>query len=244
MSICKNCDFPAVYKFCPQCGQKSSTERFTAKHLLHSFLHGFFHIDHGIIYTVKELLINPGKMLRDYLYGKRIAYFNPFTFILIVSGLLTIFLPKLIQQSLFMEFGWVDPKNVNTNLMQSSLKHISIRAVLGLPLFALVSYTFYRKKEYNIYENLIANTYMRGQCEIFMLLLFPLLIGNHSQTMSIIFSVVYLLITILYHAWAYCGMFENKITFTGIIKGFTCALTANIIEITIANLLLIKELPS
>src|SRR4051794_29840888 len=164
MSTCKNCGFPAVYHYCPQCGQSASIERFTAKHILHEFMHGFFHIDHGIIYTAKALFVNPGKMLRDYLYGKRKPYFNPFTFILIVSGLLTLFLPKLIQQSLFMEFGWVEAKNIDTSLMKSSLKHISVRVILGLPLFALVSYLFYRKKEFNFYENLIANTYMRGQC--------------------------------------------------------------------------------
>src|SRR3954452_5361360 len=117
MSTCKNCGFPISNKYCPQCGQSTSTERFTGKHLLHEFMHGFFHIDHGIIYTTKALFLHPGKMLRDYLYGKRKAYFNPFTFILIVSGLLTIFLPKLIQQSLFVEFGLIEQKNINTNLM-------------------------------------------------------------------------------------------------------------------------------
>src|SRR6478609_4732257 len=118
MSNCKNCGHPVDNKFCPQCGQSASTERFTAKHLVHEFMHGFFHIDHGIIYTAKALFQNPGKMLRDYLHGKRKDYFNPFTFILLISGLLAIFLPKLLERSLFVEFGWVDVKNIDTNVMK------------------------------------------------------------------------------------------------------------------------------
>ena len=196
MSNCKNCGHPLDNKFCPQCGQSASTERFTAKHLVHEFMHGFFHIDHGIIYTAKALFQNPGKMLRDYLHGKRKDYFNPFTFILLISGLLAIFLPKLLERSLFVEFGWVDPKNIDTNVMKNSIKHISIRIVLGLPLFALVSFIFYRRKEFNYYENLIANTYLRGQSELYMLLLFPLLIISPTHSIGIVFSVLYILITI------------------------------------------------
>jgi hypothetical protein len=239
MLTCKNCGHPLNGKYCPQCGQSALTERFTGKQLLHEFIHGFYHVDHGLIYTTKALFLNPGKMLRDYLHGKRKVHLNPFTFILIVSGLLTIFLPKLIAQSLFVEYGLIESKDIDKSLMQSSFKHISIRIILGLPLFALVSYIFYRKKEFNFSENLIANTYLRGLSELFMIVLFPLLIISPSQATIILFSAIYFIITLFYYAWAYSGLFENRISFRGIIKGFTCALIANIIEITLANLLLL-----
>src|SRR4051794_10315777 len=224
MLTCKNCGHPLNDKYCPQCGQSASIERFTGKHLLHEFIHGFYHVDHGLIYTTKALFLNPGKMLKDYLHGKRKDHFNSFTFVLIVSGLLTIFLPKLIEQSLFVEFGFIESKYIDKSLMQNSFKHISIRVILGLPLFALVSYIFYRKKDFNFSENLIANTYLRGMSELFMLLLFPLLIISPSQAIAILFSVSYFIITMFYYAWAFCGLFENKISFTGIVKGFACAL--------------------
>ena len=241
MSNCKNCGHPLDNNYCPQCGQSALIERFTGKHLLHEFIHGFYHVDHGIIYTTKALFQHPGKMLREYLYGKRKDYFNPFTFVLIVSGLLTIFLPKLIAQSLFVEFGLIESKHINKSFMQSSFEHISIRIILGLPLFALVSYIFYRKKGFNFPENLIANTYLRGLSELFMLFLFPLLIGSPSNTLLITVSITYLFITILYYAWAYCGLFENKISLPGMLKGFACSLTAIILEVSLANLLYIRN---
>jgi hypothetical protein len=240
MINCKNCGYPVDNKYCPLCGQSASIERFSGKHLLHEFIHGFYHVDHGIIYTTKALFLNPGKMLRDYLHGKRKDHLNPFTFILIVSGLLTIFLPRLIEQSLFAEFGWVKQRNIDMHLMQNSFKHISIRILLGLPLFALVSYIFYRKKEYNFSEHLIANTYLRGLSELFLLLLFPLIIGNPTKTMTILFFIIFMVITVLYYAWAYCDLFENKISFAGMMKGLACAFTANFIELTIANLLILR----
>ena len=240
MLKCKNCGYPVDNKYCPQCGQSASIGRFTTKHLLHEFIHGFYHVDHGIIYTTKALFLNPGKMLKEYLHGKRKDHFNPFTFILIISALLTILMPKLIDTSLFAEFGWIEKKHVDTNLLKSSFKHITIRIILGLPLFALVSYIFYRKKEFNYPEHLIANTYLRALSELFLLLLFPLLIGSPSSTIIIAFSIIFIAITIIYYTWAYCGLFEDKITFPGMMKGFACALIANALELTIVNLIIIR----
>src|SRR5947199_6953580 len=120
MLQCKNCGYHVDYKYCPKCGQSASIERFSVKHLLHEFIHGFYHVDHGIIYTTKALSLNPGKMLNEYLHGKRKDHFNPFTFILIISALLTILLPKLVDTSLFATFGWIEQKHVDTNLLKSS----------------------------------------------------------------------------------------------------------------------------
>src|SRR5206468_3118578 len=141
--------------------------------------------------------------------GKRKDHFNPFTFILIISALLTIFLPKLIDKSFFAEFGWIEQKNIDMSFMKSSFKHISIRIILGLPLFALVSYIFYRKKAFNFSEHLIANTYLRGLSELLMLLLFPLLIISVSNSKILLFSVIYFIMTMFYYAWAYCDLFED-----------------------------------
>ena len=236
-SDCKNCGALVDTNFCPHCGQKASTERFTIKSLLHEFIHGFYHVDHGILYTIKALTVYPAEMIKEYLHGKRKTYFNPFTFVLIIAGVLTIFLPKLIQESLFAELGWSDHNLMNESLQQSSFENLSIRIILGLPVLAFITNLFYRKKEFSFSENLITNTYLRGQSQIFLLVLLPLLVVHPSRIMMLLFSLVYYFIVLIYSAWVYCSLFENKISFTGILKGFACAVTGNLAEFLIANLL-------
>jgi hypothetical protein len=75
---------------------------------------------------------------------------------------------------------------------------------------------------------------------LFILLLISLLIGNPTHPMMTMFSVNFILITILYYALSYCCLFENKINVEGMMKWLGCALTANVIELTIANLIIIR----
>ena len=243
LPACKNCGHAVNNKYCPECGQKAFAERFTLKILAYEFIHGFYHVDHGILYTIKELAINPGQMLKDYLLGKRKKHFNPFSFILIIAGVLSVFLPKLISRSLFVEMGLFDVKSLDPDLLQSSLENFSMRIIFGLPLFAIVTTAFYRQKQFNFSENLVANSYLRGESQLLLFVLVPLFIINRSSTMIIGAYVGYLAILLLYYAWAYCVMFEDKIAFRGFAKGFICALVSQLLEVSIVNLLLLKKLP-
>jgi len=74
------------------------------KHLLHDFVHGSFILITVFLYG-KRLAQNPGKMLKEYLGGHRIRYFNPFTFILLIGGLSAFLLPKVHWHSYFIDLA-------------------------------------------------------------------------------------------------------------------------------------------
>src|SRR5688500_16468941 len=84
---CKNCDVLLEGNFCRQCGQKADTNRITFKHFLHEFFHAFTHSDKGILLLMKDLITRPGLVAREYLDGKRKKYFNPLSFLVIISSL-------------------------------------------------------------------------------------------------------------------------------------------------------------
>src|SRR5688572_10457773 len=88
---CKNCDSPLDGNFCANCGQKSEIHRVTFKHFLHEFFHAFTHTDKGILLLMKELITRPGYVAQEYLDGKRKKYFNPLTFLIILSSLYVFF---------------------------------------------------------------------------------------------------------------------------------------------------------
>ena len=241
--FCKNCNTPVDNKFCPACGQKTSVSRFTMKHLFHDFVHGFFHVDHGLFYTAKKLAQNPGKMLRDYLRGHRIKYFNPFTFILLVGGLSAFLLPKVHWHSYFIDIGIIVKKSVDQDLWNSSLKHFSIRLLLGIPLYALVTKIFYYRKNYNFSEHLIANTFIRAELSFGMLVIAPFELFWNSVDSFVIIKTALMIGMMLYVAWAYAGLFDERITLISLAKGFIVIFIAIVAEMTILNLVILKELP-
>jgi hypothetical protein len=85
---CLNCHEEITRKFCPNCGQKTDTHRIGFVHFIaHDLLHGMFHLERGIVFTLKEALIRPGKAALDYISGKRICYYNVFYLSLVLIGL-------------------------------------------------------------------------------------------------------------------------------------------------------------
>ncbi|WP_071840008.1 DUF3667 domain-containing protein [Sediminibacterium salmoneum] len=76
---CLNCESQTIGKYCHNCGQKTDTKRLDFIHFIsHDLIHGVFHFDKGLPLTVKELIVRPGKVARNYIQGKRISYYNFF----------------------------------------------------------------------------------------------------------------------------------------------------------------------
>ena len=73
---CKNCDTHFDGNYCNNCGQKADVKRFTVSNLSGEFLKEFFAVDSSLLFTIKELIFEPGEMLRGYIAGKRIEYIN------------------------------------------------------------------------------------------------------------------------------------------------------------------------
>src|SRR5689334_23434282 len=87
MTICKNCSTEFEGKFCPNCSQKANTHRFTIGHFAHDAFHAVTHTDKGVLFLIKELFRRPGEVALEYNAGKRKKYFNPITYLLLVSAL-------------------------------------------------------------------------------------------------------------------------------------------------------------
>lgn len=85
---CLNCDALLNSAYCPDCGQKADTHRVTLSHLIrHDLVHGIWHFDKGLLFTLREAFLRPGYMAMDYIKGKRVKYYNLFYLILIVLGI-------------------------------------------------------------------------------------------------------------------------------------------------------------
>jgi hypothetical protein len=84
---CLNCDTQLTDRFCAHCGQSATTHRLTMGHLLHEIPHSIWHVDKGIFYTLRELLLRPGPSMLGYLRGQRARQFAPLSLLLLVTGI-------------------------------------------------------------------------------------------------------------------------------------------------------------
>lgn len=154
---CLNCNTTLLGKFCSNCGQSTSTHRFSLSHVFqHDFIHGVFHFDKGFFYTLKELFTRPGHSIREYVQGKRVKHFNYFTaiIILITIGYLMKKWTKVDASVLY-----EDKENVE-GLLKVLKDYSKITVFLTVPIISLVSYVFFRKSKQNYTENLVLNLYL------------------------------------------------------------------------------------
>ena len=93
--VCATCQTEFHGNFCPRCGQKAVIGRYSFKTAFLLFLDVWGLGNRGMFRTIRDLLLRPGYMIRDYLNGMQMAYFPPFKMffltialsILVFSGL-------------------------------------------------------------------------------------------------------------------------------------------------------------
>lgn len=75
---CASCKTVYTGNYCPRCGQAAEVGRFSFKKALMMFLDLWAIGNRSMLRTVRDLMLRPGYMIRDYLSGMHSAYFPPF----------------------------------------------------------------------------------------------------------------------------------------------------------------------
>lgn len=97
---CANCGRPIdgpEQNFCPVCGQRTPVHRINWHFLGHELQHGIFHVDGGIIYSLRQLLTRPGHTIREYIRGRRVPHFKPVLMIMILGAVVTVLSKYLLE---------------------------------------------------------------------------------------------------------------------------------------------------
>ena len=85
--VCQNCGDTFEGDFCRSCGQPAKTKRITLKYFFRNLLSSFTDIEHGFLRTCYELWWRPGYMVKDYVKGKRIGYYKPFSLLIVMAAI-------------------------------------------------------------------------------------------------------------------------------------------------------------
>lgn len=100
-TTCADCGAEVTGKFCSNCGQPAHVHR-TLLHLGEELLHGVMHFDGRFWRTLPLLVLNPGRLTREWVQGKRTRYVSPlamFLFTLFVMFFALSFMPHPETQS-------------------------------------------------------------------------------------------------------------------------------------------------
>lgn len=82
---CLNCRYVVENKFCPNCGQKNEDTRKTFHHLFVHFFEDLTHYENAFWRTIRNLLLKPAALTKEYLSGKRLSYLAPVRLYIFIS---------------------------------------------------------------------------------------------------------------------------------------------------------------
>lgn len=94
-AVCADCGAELTGRFCSNCGQPAHVHR-TLLHLGEELLHGVMHFDGRFWRTLPLLVLNPGRLTREWVQGRRTRYVSPlamFLFTLFVMFFALSFMP-------------------------------------------------------------------------------------------------------------------------------------------------------
>jgi len=223
---CLNCEstLQGDEKFCPNCGQKTATHRFTWGHFFHEGWHAFTHTDKGVLSLIKGLATNPGKTVSEYVEGKHKKYFNPITFLLLCLGLMVLVnsfaIPsseikpepgKLEQLKTEKEkqayLNYINRIKIASNFQQ---KHPNITAMIFLPFEAFILWLFFRRRGRNYVEFLIATIFISGFGVLIYSCVVSLFMFLFKETTVYPWLLMLAVISvILYNIWGLKGFLTN-----------------------------------
>ena len=156
---------------CTACGKMKKPRRITLKLLFSDVINVLFNFEKGFLYTIRELLLRPGKTVGSFLDGSnRYRLYNPFrfAFVAISLSILLYILTDLYEQAMLLVNVHADEAEQSLNIVQ---KYGSLISLALIPFIALGSWLFFRRINYA--EHIVANFFVFGQVSILGLLLIP-----------------------------------------------------------------------
>lgn len=206
---CKNCGHEFEGNFCSHCGQNADVRRFSFFYFVKETFFSSLDIEKGFFYTLKALLFNPGEAIRGYLEGKRVSLYVPGKYLLLVGAVAT-FLAIYFGLYLSEDVGSLYASKTFLPELQEFLmyaeEYTTVINVITIPIFALWSFLFYFRRQFNFTEHLILNIYITAEQLALLIAFTPIILIWPAIKEETIF--VYSVLTILYNYWVFCDFFH------------------------------------
>lgn len=229
---CLNCNSIVKGNYCSHCGQSANFSRTTPKELMEELQYGILHVNKGLLYTTKELLLRPGNTINNYLVGKRVKYTKPFVFLLIWGAIYSVVF------HLFHYFPMEELNDKNNEVLgyipfyDWASSHYSFVSLILTPVYALCAYWLFHRKGYNYAEHLVVFSYMLGTTIFLILLSYPLIYLSKSV---FIYKGAHFLIEI-YLIWGLAQFYKTSSWLKAIAKVVLCVIIVFMVLIILTSI--------
>lgn len=203
MVNCINCNSKANDNFCSNCGQPLQLKRVDSHYIFHEIQH-ILHFEKGILYTIKGLLLNPGKNIREFIKDNRSRLVKPIVFIVITSLIYT-----LMNNFFHIEDGYINIDNgtifkskVLLNWIQSHYGYANI--IMGV-FIAFWAKHLFKAYQYNFFEILILLCFVVGMAML-ILSVFAVLEGLTKISLMKVSGIL----ALCYCVWGIGQFFDGK----------------------------------
>jgi hypothetical protein len=160
VEICKNCKTEVTQNYCPNCGHPAILKRIDGRYIFQEIFN-VLNFEKGFLYTIRELTINPGKSIIDFLNNDRNRLVKPIVF-LIVSSLIY----SILNGFFHFEDGYINYSDSKESATLTIIKWAQGNYGYGNIIMAvfIVSWLkiFFRKHPYNFFEILILLCFVMG----------------------------------------------------------------------------------
>lgn len=217
--ICKNCEIPIQGNYCANCGQKTSITKITFKETFQDIIAMFFSVNAPLLLTLKLTFLNPGKLFREFIAGKRKTYYKPVPFFILMTVLYVIIRTILNYNPMdgvdLKEFS--DSEKVNLSMESGRFMAKNITNFLFFFVFTLgISMKLFFRKKYTLAEYIAIAFYLIG---VYTFMVSLLMFCFTYIPMKWHWKPLSLMLMLLYFIYAFVSLFQDA-TFKTIIKGF------------------------
>lgn len=196
---CLNCESPLSGNYCQQCGQSAKIKRISFKETIDDFFSSTFALEGPLLFTLKSLIINPGRMYREFIAGRRKTYYKPVAFFIVLTAFYLIVKALIGYDPLEGEFQQadekVDPRVIKfkaaATYMVTHINNIMLILVFSIGLNLKL---FFRKR-YNLAEYTMIGFYTTGVYILFAsgIMLIDKYFFSTSRTLMFVVLALYII---------------------------------------------------
>ena len=174
----------------------------------HDLVHGIWHVDKGILRTIKALFSNPGHSVRGFILGKRANYFNFVTLLLTVLAVSAI----IASYAHFNIFDLMSPevKNSMNNFQKFTTKYPKAMLLITIPIYSLFSMLWFKKSNFNYSEHLVLNSYKTAAEMIISLIFTTITIFYYNKVVLLAIYSITSAVILIYTVWFYYQFFSKS----------------------------------
>jgi len=212
---CNNCGTDFEGNFCFNCGQIDlANKRLVFSNIAKDFFDNTFNIHKGFFFTFWNLIVQPSKVAKSYIQGKRKTYTNPTRYLVIALAALATMqywtqMNEVINNDNFEGFPFLS-EELNNSARKWDLRLLTDWTLLGNLLEALVFplgyYWLFRKLKFNYSELLVLSFYLISN-SIFITIIFvglpEFVINYYTPTFFVVSAIL------IYYFYALFNFFKK-----------------------------------